>query len=91
MKRARFSSIAAFALAAACGSNDAHLPDAKPIDAHAIDAPESGSGSGSGSDLAAMEPSPHDHGLDVVVILASMVIVVGPVRSSRRRRENDAA
>jgi hypothetical protein len=74
--------VMAAAVAAACG-DDGHAPDARPIDAPADSA-------GSGSNVAMMEPSPPDHGLELMVMVASMVVVVAPVRA-RRRREDDAA
>ena len=71
------------ALVAACGGNDHALPDAPQVDAHHPDA------AGSGSAVASvLEPSPRDHGLEVVVVVSSLVVVIGPVRA-RRRRERE--
>ena len=75
-------------LAGACGSDGVkHLPDARLVDAtHPM--PDA---AGSGSAIAsALEPSPRDHGLEVVVVVTSMVVVIGPVRARRRRDDDDA-
>jgi hypothetical protein len=45
-------------------------------------------GSGSGSDDMAMEPSPHDRNLELVVVASSLIVAVGPVVGSRRRRRS---
>jgi hypothetical protein len=70
-------------LTAACGSNAPSVPDAATHhDATAADA------AGSGSDaFAALEAHPHDSKLELLVLGASVVVVVGPVRRSRRRRD----
>lgn len=82
-------SILAAAAALACvffvacdGDNSSRITDAAPIDA-----PADATGSGSGSDdMAALEPSPKDRNLDLVVVASSLLVVVGPVVGSRRRR-----
>jgi hypothetical protein len=80
----RFLLLALFATA--CGDDNSNRIADAHVDAPA-DAAGSGSGSGSGSNLAAtLEPSPPDHGLEIVVGMASMVVVIGPARSARRRR-----
>ena len=74
--------------AGACGSDDHHLPDARPVDAaHSVDA----AGSGSNAVASAMETSPRDHGLELMVVVTSLVVVVGPVRRRRRRDDDDTA
>lgn len=77
--------VAGCACVVACGNVEGqHQPDAQ----RGIDGGSDplGSGSGSGSDEMAMMQSPHDRGLEVVVIASSLVIAVGPVIGSRRRR-----
>jgi hypothetical protein len=78
-------------LAGACGSDVVnHLPDARLVDAtHPADAMPDAAGSGSAV-ASALEPSPRDHGLEVVVVVTSMVVVIGPVRARRRRDDDDA-
>jgi hypothetical protein len=49
-----------------------------------VDAPTDGMGSG--SNMAALEPSPRDGNLELVVVAASLVVVLGPASASRRRR-----
>jgi hypothetical protein len=78
--------IGLFALVVACASacsddTQEHLiTDGPPKDA-----PSDGPGSGS-DEMAALEPSPHDRNLELVVIASSLVVAVGPVVGSRRRR-----
>ena len=50
----------------------------------AVDAPPDGAGSG--SDAMALEPSPRDGNLELVVIGASVLVVLGPASAMRRRR-----
>jgi hypothetical protein len=70
----------------ACGTEHERIPDAQvQIDAPGV---ELGSGSGSGSDEMAMEPSPHDRNLELVVVASSLIVAVGPVIGSRRRRRH---
>ncbi len=77
MLRATLLVIATVLVAVACGSGGQETPDARSTDA-----------AGSGSDTMAMEASPHDGHLDLMVAGLGLVIVA-PVRSSRRRRRPD--
>ena len=77
------------ALGAACGDDSHKLPDAALHDAaHDAphDAPHDAAGSGSGTAFA-LEASPHDRGLEIMVVALGMVIAVGPVRRRQRRRD----
>ena len=65
----------------ACGT-EGH----QALDAQARVDPRVDTGSGSGSDEMAMEPSPHDRNLELVVVASSLIVAVGPVIGSRRRR-----
>jgi hypothetical protein len=71
-------------LLAACHEQIQHetMPDAAP-DA-AVDA------AGSGSVATFMEPSPRDFKLELVVLGASLVVAVAPIRGVRRRRRKIA-
>ena len=66
-------------LLAACHERIEHqTPDASP------DAPPDSSGSGAMA--SSMEPSPRDFNLELVVLGASLIVAVGPIRDVRRRR-----
>ena len=78
----------------ACGDDsNRKLADAKPIDAP-VDAmamgsgSDMGSGSGSGSDfMTENERHPRDRQLELLVASLSLGVMVGPLLSLRRRRD----
>ncbi|MDB4957373.1 MAG: hypothetical protein JWO36_4942 [Myxococcales bacterium] len=76
-------------LTAACGPDSRNGADARTVDAPSdasTDAPVDAAGSGSAAAIA-MEASPHDLNLELMVVALGMIIAVGPVRGSQRRRD----
>ena len=72
-------------LVAACGDDAGKLPDAAVHHDAPTVAPDA-AGSGSGTAFA-LETHPHDTQLELLVAGLSVVVVVGPVRARRRRRD----
>ena len=63
---------------AACDETINHEPDAGTDDIDAM---------GSGGSMA-ITPSPRDSNLELVVLAASLVVMLGPVTARRRRRKD---
>ena len=70
--------IVLFVLFAGCVDTIDHRPDAH------VDADVDATGSGGGM---AVTPSPRDSNLELVVLAASLVVMLGPVTARRRRRK----
>lgn len=80
------SALLMMVLTVACSPDARETPRIDARDDAPADGPPDAAGSGSAAAFA-MEPSPHDGKLELMVVALGLVIAAGPARGLQRRRD----